>query len=464
MHQEKSRTTFLYKNLHFLNFYSLSVLSNKKPQNLPLFAFLINVLLKFFALAKSSSLYLLNYVCGSYIFFNNKKNFNILKFGYYGYLKFLVFYIFLIFKKNMYSIFSLNQQLSLEFLYLSLKLSFYNPTYLNFVKFKKIPLWFSDTEIFLKKNKLNFFRCVVNLRKNVLSQKKLFSDSFSIKFFYSFFFLWNFVLFAPNLNFFFLNSSSTSFFSYSLGIWELFFKNKVFVYKYLNISNFNYLNLNYSKLLKFRKLKYKVLKFIEDSLFSDILVRLTESVTGNKTIVSVNKSLKEQLTAHEFTKLSILKRRLQGSSQSKLWRINTRFLQNKTKSFRNFYRKSLSFFWYEMTLVCFLTYKSRDSSMLMTYIKKKMRFMNLFSHKFFLKKLWLVLKLLFVETKLLYNVCGIKIKVSGKLSVTGNSRTRTKIFKEGVISYSNMTIRVDHNFIIIKTKTGCLGFSFWLFF
>ena len=59
----------------------------------------------------------------------------------------------------------------------------------------------------------------------------------------------------------------------------------------------------------------------------------------------------------------------------------------------------------------------------------------------------------------MYVVHGIKIKVSGKLSVTGNSRTRTKIFKEGIISYSNMTTKADYSFNIIKTKTGCLGFS-----
>lgn len=464
MHQDKLKTVFLYKNVRFLNLYNLFKPHYTKGISQALYVFFVNTLAVFNSLSVELRFNFLSCCRGSRYFFNNKKIFNSLKLNLHFFLNFVVYYIFLILKKNVFTLFRLNSGLSLNFLYLSFKHPLRCSKSLIFTKVKGPLSWINNLDIFLKKNKLVLVKCLYQLKKNVSSQKQLFLNNFSSNFFYSFFFLWNFLLFTPSLNFLFLNSSLSNFFNYSTKLWESFFKNKICVYKYLNISNADTLRFNYTKLLKFRKLKYKVLKFIEDSLFSDILVRLTESVTGGKSIVSVNKSLKEQLTVYELAKLNMLKRRLQNSVQSKFWRLNTKFLHSKTNSLRHFYRRGFSFFWYEITLICFLMFKSRDTSLLITYVKKKMRFMNLFSHKFFLKKMWLVLRLLFVETRSLYLIYGIKIKISGKLSVTGNSRTRTKIFKEGVISYSNMTIRADYSFSIIKTKTGCLGFSLWLFF
>ena len=97
--------------------------------------------------------------------------------------------------------------------------------------------------------------------------------------------------------------------------------------------------------------------------------------------------------------------------------------------------------------------------MIVMYIYKKMDNMSLFKHRSFLRRVFFILKVLFAEVGCLYFISGIKMRVSGKISVTGNARTRTMHFKQGLVSSSNMTTRVDHNFTIIRTNTGCLGLS-----
>lgn len=85
--------------------------------------------------------------------------------------------------------------------------------------------------------------------------------------------------------------------------------------------------------------------------------------------------------------------------------------------------------------------------------------MSLFNHRSFLKRIFFILEVMYIDLYSLYKVCGIKMKISGKISVSGNSRTRTMHFKCGIVSNSNMKTKVDYGFTIIRTNTGCLGLS-----
>jgi hypothetical protein len=100
----------------------------------------------------------------------------------------------------------------------------------------------------------------------------------------------------------------------------------------------------------------------------------------------------------------------------------------------------------------------------MTYISIKMNKMSLFKHRSFLRKIFFIFESMYVDIGYLYSIRGIKFRVSGKISVTGNARTRTVHFKKGLVSNSSMKTKVDYSFHIIRTNTGCLGFSVWLFF
>lgn len=59
---------------------------------------------------------------------------------------------------------------------------------------------------------------------------------------------------------------------------------------------------------------------------------------------------------------------------------------------------------------------------------------------------------------------GIKIRLKGKISASGNSRTRTIHYRAGVTSHSTVDVRVLHERYTINTFTGVLGLQFWLFY
>ena len=56
-------------------------------------------------------------------------------------------------------------------------------------------------------------------------------------------------------------------------------------------------------------------------------------------------------------------------------------------------------------------------------------------------------------------LCGFRIGVFGKISVGGNARKRSLVQKTGVTSRSLVGPRVASAFSIVRSITGCLGFS-----
>lgn len=62
------------------------------------------------------------------------------------------------------------------------------------------------------------------------------------------------------------------------------------------------------------------------------------------------------------------------------------------------------------------------------------------------------------------NVKGVKIKLKGKISVGGNSRKRTILFRCGKGSYSTVNLRVLYTSDTIDTFTGIMGFQLWIFY
>ena len=54
---------------------------------------------------------------------------------------------------------------------------------------------------------------------------------------------------------------------------------------------------------------------------------------------------------------------------------------------------------------------------------------------------------------------GLKIKLKGKISVAGNARTRTILYRIGSTSHSKVDNRVLHSIDTISTFTGVLGFQ-----
>jgi hypothetical protein len=54
---------------------------------------------------------------------------------------------------------------------------------------------------------------------------------------------------------------------------------------------------------------------------------------------------------------------------------------------------------------------------------------------------------------------GFKLRLKGKISVAGNARTRTLMYRIGETSYSKLNNRIVSDFTTINTFTGVLGFK-----
>ena len=59
---------------------------------------------------------------------------------------------------------------------------------------------------------------------------------------------------------------------------------------------------------------------------------------------------------------------------------------------------------------------------------------------------------------------GFKVKLKGKISVAGNSRKRSILYRIGKTSHSTCDLKVVHHFSTIVTFTGVLGFQVWIFY
>lgn len=57
------------------------------------------------------------------------------------------------------------------------------------------------------------------------------------------------------------------------------------------------------------------------------------------------------------------------------------------------------------------------------------------------------------------DIKGLKIKLKGKISVAGNSRKRSILYRVGKTSYSEVNLRVSHQKSTINTFTGVMGFQ-----
>jgi ribosomal protein S3 len=60
-------------------------------------------------------------------------------------------------------------------------------------------------------------------------------------------------------------------------------------------------------------------------------------------------------------------------------------------------------------------------------------------------------------------VVGVRIYVAGKISVTGNARKRSLLFTRGKTGAGSINTRVSRGFYLVRTNTGCLGLTVFLF-
>jgi len=104
----------------------------------------------------------------------------------------------------------------------------------------------------------------------------------------------------------------------------------------------------------------------------------------------------------------------------------------------------------------------KDLNYFLKFFKLFVEEMSLKEHKKVFYAFEFLLKKFLYKTMFLTQTYGIKFEISGKISVTGNSKTRNKIIKLGYYSLTHKKLKIDYLYDIIRTTTGVLGFRIFI--
>lgn len=120
--------------------------------------------------------------------------------------------------------------------------------------------------------------------------------------------------------------------------------------------------------------------------------------------------------------------------------------------------------WANGFLAIYLAVRYRDPALMLNWLQTRVRVMSMFAHLRFFRILGLVLKNTTTVSFGKHRLKGFSFYLVGKISVTGNAMSRAYRSFAGNRSNSNLTLRLATGFNIIRTSTGCLGFTLSFFF
>ena len=217
----------------------------------------------------------------------------------------------------------------------------------------------------------------------------------------------------------------------------------------MNLELFNNNNLLPSK--SFKKIVTKQAfdffssyKFYENIIpwYHNTLIRFFEHVSGLKSLLQIYPFINQNITYD--------------------WIIRYRSWMPRMA----FYERMLGhkFFLEEALHIIHLSFYYKDSKLFSSWLKAiilRISFWKTRSIFRFLKYL-MINHFYYVFNEL--GIKGLKIRLKGKISVAGNSRKRSILYRVGQTSYSQVSLRVSHHKTTINTFTGVMGFQVWLFY
>jgi len=189
---------------------------------------------------------------------------------------------------------------------------------------------------------------------------------------------------------------------------------------------------------------YSMCSFSENviPIYHNTLIRFLEHSTGSPVIIQFYPFMYQSVTFD--------------------WAARYRYWLPRMRS----YERSLGhkFFLEEALHIMHLAFSLRDSKLFSSWLKAiilRISFWRTRSIFRFLKYLMIShFSHVFSDLK----VKGLKIKLKGKISVAGNSRKRSILYRVGKTSHSELSLRVDHTKTTVNTFTGVMGFQVWIFY
>ena len=185
-------------------------------------------------------------------------------------------------------------------------------------------------------------------------------------------------------------------------------------------------------------------KFYENVIpwYHNTLIRFFEHISGLKSLLQIYPFINQNITYD--------------------WIIRYRSWMPRMA----FYERMLGhkFFLEEALHIIHLSFYYKDSKLFSSWLKAiilRISFWKTRSIFRFLKYL-MINHFYYVFNDL--GIKGLKIRLKGKISVAGNSRKRSILYRVGQTSYSQVSLRVSHHKTTINTFTGVMGFQVWLFY
>lgn len=267
-----------------------------------------------------------------------------------------------------------------------------------------------------------------------------------------------------------------------------FFMNNLFFFKYCvskqlnrNIDDLNYFN-NFSS---FRTLSTVVSSFFDKNtiFFRSKKNILTNLFPSDDFSYFFKKFVIKSFRYHKFSFLSMpwhytaLLKFLEYSSGKKIFLNFNSFLNNILENYEiarceiwsqrlKSFKRSLGpkLFINESLQIIYTSLKIKDPFFLSNWLLNFFYKISFWKFKLVFRYLQYVLRYFFWSIFSELNLKGLKFQLKGKVSVAGNSRTRTVVNKIGLLSNSTLKNRILYDLNLIRTFTGVIGFKTWLVF
>jgi hypothetical protein len=172
------------------------------------------------------------------------------------------------------------------------------------------------------------------------------------------------------------------------------------------------------------------------------LVQFLEAMSGKKVYIKFNPFIENSLTFLDLSRCLMWEQRVIG--------------------FRRILGPKI--FLNESLRLIYLAIKNKDSTFLTNWIKAMLYRMSFWKYRLIFRYLRYVVRVLFRPYFADLGFKGLKVKLKGKISIAGNGRTRTLMYRVGQTSNATFDNRVNYNLTLVHTFTGVLGFQLWFYF
>jgi hypothetical protein len=132
----------------------------------------------------------------------------------------------------------------------------------------------------------------------------------------------------------------------------------------------------------------------------------------------------------------------------------------------SYYERRLGhrFFLEEALHIIHIGFTLKDIKIVNMWLKAIIKRISFWKTRFIFRFLKYLFNNYFIFILRFLGVKGFKVKLKGKISVAGNSRKRSILFRLGKTSHATSNLKVIHHISLVNTFTGVMGLQTWLFY